>query len=303
MRLLRTTLVVAPLLVALPPASVAWAAPPQVIAVANLASAPKVDGDLAEWGGTGWQQIPIKPAVDKADRAKYGLDPNEDRNATGSITVQFKAGVAQGRLYIALRYPDDREDREYRGWEWRNDRYVEAKRFDDMASVRFHMGGDYDRTMLSTKEYQVDVWLWSAGRSDRSGVADDFQHSISTRPIEDAAEYSLPGGETVYIKKVRDAGTPSTKAIPRPKEYKGERLPSVEIQKPAGSAADVAARGVWRAGFWHLEFARAMNTGNSDDLGFKPGQKVTAQIAVFNRASAENKSVSEPLVLDFSAVK
>jgi ethylbenzene dehydrogenase len=299
MRPLRNWLAAAPLLAA----SLASAAPPQVVPVANLAGAPKVDGDLADWGSGGWQQVPIKPALDKADRAKYGLDPAEDRNVTGSLTVQVKAGVAQGRLFLAVRYPDDREDRDYRGWEWRGDRYTEGKRLDDMASVRFHMGGDYDRTMLSAKEYQVDVWLWSAGRSDRSGVADDFQHSISTRMIEDAAEYNLPGGQTVYIKKVRDAGTPSTKAVPRPKENKGERVPSLEIQKPGGSAADVAARGVWKAGFWHLEFARALNTGNGDDLAFKPGQKVTAQLAVFNRANAENKSVSEPLLLDFSAVK
>lgn len=284
-------------------ASLVGAAPPQAIPVANLGSAPKVDGEFADWGTVGWQQVAIKPALDAAERVKYGLNPAEDRNATGSITVQVKAGIARGRLYLALRYPDDKEDRDYRGWEWRGDRYVEGKRLDDMASVRFHMAGDFDRTMLSAKEYQVDVWLWSAGRSDRSGVAEDFQHNISTRMIEDAAEYSLPGGQTVYIKKQRDAGTASTKAIPRPKENKGERVPSFEIQKPTGSAADVSARGIWKAGHWQVEFSRAMHTGNADDIVFKPGQKITAQIAVFNRANAENKSVSEPLLLDFSAVK
>ena len=46
-----------------------------------------------------------------------------------------------------------------------------------------------------------------------------------------------------------------------------------------------------------------MNTGNADDIAFKAGLKVIGQIAVFNRGSDENKSVSEPLLFDFSAAK
>lgn len=282
---------------------IANAAPPQLVAVTPLAAAPKIDGDFGDWGGGTWIPVAIKPALDKAERSKHGLNPADDRNVTGNLTVQIKAGVHQGRFYLAMRYPDDHEDREYRGWDWRGDRYVEGKKLDDMASVRFHMTGEFDRTMLSAKEYQVDVWLWSAARSDRSGTADDFQHTISTRMQDEAAEYTLPGGQTVYIKKNRDAGTPSTKALPRPRENKGERVPSFEIQKPSGSVADVTARGVWKNGVWQLEFARALNTGNPDDRAFAPGQKVTAQIAVFNRGNAENKSVSEPLTLDFSAIR
>ena len=287
---------------ALPPL-VAHPSQPQAVAVSQLATAPKIDGDLSDWGTRAWTPVTIKPALDKAERSQHGLDPADDRNVTGNLTVQIKAGVHQGRFYLALRYPDDREDRDYRGWEWRGDRYAEGKKLDDMASVRFHMAGEFDRTMLSAKEYQVDVWLWSAARSDRSSTADDFQHAISTRLQDDAAEYTLPGGKTVYIKKTRDAGTPSIKPVPRPRENRGERIASFEIQQPSGSVADVAAKGVWKNGFWHLEFSRAMNTGNPDDRPFAAGQKIIGQIAVFNRGNAENKSISDPLVFDFSAIR
>jgi hypothetical protein len=237
------------------------------------------------------------------ERPKYGLDPGDDRNVTGSLTVQVKAAVARGRLYLAVKYPDASEDKEYRGWEWNGERYAEAKKLDDLFSVRFHLGGEYDRSMLSGREYQVDVWLWSAARTNPAGVAEDYSHAISTRGIEDAAEYVLPDGRTVYIKKTRDAGTAPYKTLPRPKENRGARLPAFELQKPAGSVADVVAKGVWRAGEWQLEFGRALDTGNVDDVVFRPGGKVLGQLAVFNKANAEHKSVSEPLLFDFSAVK
>jgi hypothetical protein len=48
--------------------------------------------------------------------------------------------------------------------------------------------------------------------------------------------------------------------------------------------------------------SRALLTGNADDAGFKPGQKLLGQIAVFNRSSDEHKSISEPLLFDFGAI-
>ena len=113
----------------------------------------------------------------------------------------------------------------------------------------------------------------------------------------------IAGGKTVYIRKQRDAGVPPYRQLPAPAERKADRLPSFETQKPSGSVANVAARGQWSAGTWSLEFARALNTGAADDVVFRPGQKLLGQIAVFNRGNAEHKSVSEPLLFDFSAVR
>lgn len=274
---------------------------PQVLAVGALASAPKVDGDLSEWGTDGWIGVPIKPALEKKDRPKYGLEEIDDHNVTGSLTVQLKTGVHGGRFYLAVKFADATEDKDHQGWEWRGTKYALARRYDDQFAVRFHLSGDYDRTMLSAKEYKADVWLWTAARTNPTGFAEDLNHSFTTRVTEDAAEYSLPGGKTVYIKKQRDAGVPPYKNLPASRDNKGEKLPSFETQKPNGSVADVAAKGIWKGGFWTLEFARAMNTGSTEDVAFKPGLKLLGQIAVFNRGQAEHKSVSEPLLFDFSA--
>lgn len=276
---------------------------PQVIAVQAVSQAPKVDGNLEDWGNDGWIKVPIKPALEKSERAKFGLDAEDDRNQTGSLTLQLKAAVSGGKFYLALKYPDSSADTVYRLWEWRGEKYTEGKQREDMLALRFHLAGDFDRTMLSVKDYKVDVWVWSAARTNPSGFAEDTTHHVTTALQENAAEYALPDGKTVYIRKQRDAGSAPYKMLPRPKENKGEKLPSFELATPSGSGADVAAKGEWKAGHWQLEFARALNVNHPDDVTFKPGQKILGQIAVFNKGYAEHKSISEALLFDFSAIK
>ena len=138
----------------------AWAQAPQVIPVSNLTQAPKLDGKLGEWGADGWVKVPIKPALDRAEREKLGMSLDDDKNQTGSITVQVKAGVQGGRFFLALKYPDEAADTVFKLWEWRNDKYHEGKQRDDMLAVRFHMAGDFDRSMLTTR---ITRWMSGCG--------------------------------------------------------------------------------------------------------------------------------------------
>ena len=105
-----------PLLVAFGAALAGAAEPPLVIPVLVLPEAPTVDGNTAEWGSAGWVKVPIKPSVAAADRAKLGLEA-DDKNVTGSLTLQLKVGVFQDRVFMALRWPDDAADIEYKGWD------------------------------------------------------------------------------------------------------------------------------------------------------------------------------------------
>ncbi len=278
-------------------------APPQLLPVAALPAAAVVDGNLKEWGKDGWIKIAIKPSVEQHERAKFGLE-GESQNRTGSIAVMLKAGVAQGRFFLAARWPDDSPDTDYKGWEWSGAKYAEGKKRDDMFAVRFHLDGDYDRSMLSGKNYRADVWLWSAGRTNPASYAEDMMHVISGKQIENAAEYETADSGTVYIKKSRDAGNPMYKMTRPPKAKEADKLASFEpLANASGSVADVAAKAVWKDGYWNLEFARKLDTGNPDDAVFKAGKKLLGQIAVFNHSSDEHKSISEPLLFDFSAIK
>lgn len=275
----------------------------QSVAVTRLERAPVVDGDLREWGAAGWTEVRLAPAVKPEERAGLGLAPL-DRNPALDLVAELKAGAHGGRIYFAVRWPDHAPDTEYRVWERRGGQYVEGSQRDDALAFRFAMAGEMDRSMLSGKTYSVDVWFWTAGRSNAAGLAEDMTHRISTRPIDHAAEYEVKGVGTVYIKKTRDAGTPVYRNIRPPEGASAERLPSVQITaRPEGSVADVAARGQWQDGAWRVELARRLDTGYVDDAAFTPGGRVLFQIAVFNRASDDNKSVSELLLLDLGALR
>ncbi|MFN3076579.1 MAG: ethylbenzene dehydrogenase-related protein, partial [Alphaproteobacteria bacterium] len=258
-----------------------------------LAAAPAVDGDLGDWAGATWTRVPIQPAEDK-----------EEVKAVGNIEVELAAGVRGGIFYVAARWPDTHADEVYRPWRIFGGKYRRSDDRDDAFALRLHMDGDYDKCMITSKTYKVDVWLWSAGRSNPAGMADDYHHLISSSPLEDAAEHKTPSGATVYIKKNRDEGTPGWENTRAPKEVTTDQLPGVAVvANPSGSAADITAKGKWAGGKWSLEMSRKLDTGHPDDAVLKAGAKSTGAIAVFNHSHSDNKSVSGLLEFDFSAVK
>lgn len=274
----------------------ALAAPPEgvvTVPVRRLAAAPTVDGKTDDWGKVQWTRIKVQPA-DDAVPAK----------AVGEAQVELAAGIAGDRFFLAARWPDQAADANYRPWQLSGGKYKRSEERDDMFAVRFHVDGDYDRCMVAEKTYRVDVWVWSAGRSNASGVADDLTHTITTVPQDEAAEYKTTTGTTVYILKPRDAGRPSWSNLRAPKQPAEAELASVATEpNPEGSAADVAARGHWTGGTWTMEMARKLDTGNADDVVLAPGRKIQGAVAVFNKSHSENKSVSGALVFDFNMLK
>ncbi|MBF0439985.1 MAG: hypothetical protein HQL93_12820 [Magnetococcales bacterium] len=265
------------------------AAPPLPIPVTPLSVAPVVDGVLDEWGKEGWVEVVINPAVKD--------DPD---HAVGPSKVQMKAGRAGERIYFAARWSDEQADVEYRPWKWVGKQYKRGKQRDDMFIVRFDMGGDYDSCMLSKKEYKVDLWQWSAGRSNLAGLAEDFTHIISTNPVENAAEYEHPEGGMVYIRKIRDEGELFYETVEAGKEKTEETLPGIKmVGAGSGSLIDVSAKGLWKDGFWNLELSRKLDTGHADDVKLTGLKEIKGAIAVFNKGFAEHKSVSDTLVFVF----
>ncbi|MCB1744874.1 MAG: hypothetical protein KDK91_31195 [Gammaproteobacteria bacterium] len=256
-----------------------------LVKIVRTEATPVVDGDLREWPASGWQRIPLAPALE-----------DDQKNRTGDIEIDLQAVVTANRLYVAVRWPDPTLDDSHRPWLRQGGRYRRGKARDDMFALRLHKSGDFDRSMLATHAYSVDVWLWSAGRSNHAGLAEDWMHIISPDPIENAAEHGLPGGGSVYIRKIADGGEPIYRFVKPSRTSTESQVESVALStKASESQADVAARGRWRDGHWHLELARDLDTGHDDDVQLVSGQAVLGQVAVFNQGYAGHKSVSEPL--------
>lgn len=249
-------------------------------------AAPVVDGDLSEWEDARWVPVPVGPALE-----------GDEKNTTGERVVVLAARMAGDRIYLAARWPDSEENREHRPWKRRGNRYRRGRERDDAFAVRFEMGGSYDWCMLTRADYEVDVWFWAAGRTDAAGFADDLHFVIGHDPLEDAAEYDGPDGRTVYIRKRPDEGEGVYRLRRKPLGAGPTEIPSVEpvAGGPTGSRADVKAKGVWRDGFWQVEFSRALDTGHADDARLQPGRTIRGAIAVFDRGYDQHKSVSGTL--------
>ena len=277
------------------------------IKVVELAVAPVLDGNLDDWpsfDNQQWQRFQVLPAL-----------KDDPKNLTGTSEVFLAVGIFGERIFLAARWPDSSADTKYKTWQWQNKQYKRGEQRDDMFAIRFLLDGTYNACMLPEKlpeklpendaTYKMDVWLWSAGRSNLASLAEDMVHTISDQFMEDSAEYPLAHNRTIYIKKRRDSGD-SFFGNTRPdrKIFQGQTLPGV-ILNGAGSESlvDVSATGHWKKGYWLLEMSRKLVTGHADDVAFLPGRIIPGGIAVFNKGSAEHKSVAGNLLFDLSYIK
>lgn len=279
--------------------SLSVAAEPVIpIRVAELATSPVVDGNLGDWPPFSdpiWHALRVEPAL-----------VDDPLNQTGTPDVRLAVGLSAERIFVAAHWPDPTMDVHNKPWKWRETKYEQTKQLHDMFAIRFLLSGQYDVCMFPTGQstYQVDVWQWSAGRSNLAELAEDMVHTISTQYIEDAAEYPLPDNRTIYIKKRVDSGEPFYKLnrVDR-KTFQGDLVPDILLTgSGSGSLMDVSAVGTWHDGYWSLEMSRKRVTGHDDDVAFLPKTTLSGGVAVFNKGNAEHKSVEGNLLFDLSGI-
>jgi len=270
---------------------------PARIQVAPLAKNPVLDGSIAEWStiGGGAQTTLITHASMLDSESNAAVDKD------WVPPVKVRAGVFEDKLYMAFQWRDERADKVYRPWKKKSGKFRRDRKKDDMLAIRFPTGGDFDACMISGKDYKVDMWHWSAGRSNLAGRADDKSHKFSTSTIQDAVIYTHKGRD-VYMLKRPDGGDPGWHYVRADKSKRDRIQSSVALENsPTGSIADVSAKGAWSDGVWTVEMMRKLQTDDSEDVIFKLGGEVIAQVAMFNAGYKMRKRVTDPFVLDFNA--
>ncbi len=252
----------------------------------TVEAAPTLDGkaDDACWSKAKELKVAVVEAMD---------------NTKGKSTVTVKAVRKGDELYLLLQWKDESESAQHKPWVWDKEKneYIEATDVEDCAVVSFALSGEFDANMLAGIESTWDVWHWKAARTNPAGFAMDKRHIYSEKKSDaKAMKYRAINDKDIWISRPEDGGGSATKKTPKPEKLTDKVVQQSTAQTPAGSAADVKAKGAWKDGVWTLELCRKLKTGNEDDAVFEPGKAIPFAIAILD-ASEEEHSASGKLSL------
>ncbi len=216
-------------------------------------TAPKIDGygnDLA------WKNAPILMTKDRVT----------------NISIELQAAYTTDHVFIKAKFPDNSENREHKSLVWDKEKqlYRTSSKREDSFVIKWSMEPiPIDLSLQSELPYKADIWFWKAFRTDPMGYADDKYHIVNTQKADKSLEIITPSHKRLYLSRTSDKGKSTYKSITYD-QFIDEIVPRYQHRKPEGSRADVAAKGVWSNSYWTIEFKRALETGNPDDLQFDP---------------------------------
>ncbi len=173
------------------------------------------------------------------------------------------------------------------------------------------MGSDSD-------DVTYDVWHWKASRTNPAGYADDKWWGPQTDPTvygkgsrhgdaKESGSYTSNANEdstAPLMMSVNGPNLPVMAGEEMPVDTAllkaGDIIPGEILARPIGSRGDVDANGVWQDGKWVVVMRRALDTGNPDDIVFRPGRRVPFGMAVLDNAGGDEHHVdAEVLILDW----
>lgn len=152
-----------------------------------------------------------------------------------------------------------------------------------------------DLSLESDNDYTADIWFWKACRGNPVGYADDKIDSVSSAMTLRSTELKNRNGNKMYMVRRADKGTLAyTDTLYE--DYKADKMPAFINVIPTGSSADIKAKGVWEQGRWTIEFCRALDTGNDDDIQFDTSKTYLFGVSRYEIAGREpDLRLSQPL--------
>ncbi len=223
-------------------------------------------------------------------------------NMGAKSQVTIRSLYSKTHVYFNISWADDTQSVSHKIWTWNKDtkQYEQGNDREDMFALAFEKKGVFSIDMLAATEQTWDVWHWKASRTNPQGYSMDKRHIYTyKKPAGKARPYKSRNGKTIWIARPEDMGVSIEKKRKAPREYLGDKIAQyVTNIIPKGSSADVRAKGVWKDGRWTLEFARKLNTFNSDDTVFDIRKKYSMGLAPFNHTGDMDKS-SGQLILTF----
>ncbi len=259
----------------------------QTIEVIPLHAPPVLDAQPAEWADHPGQLVPLQPLVDSS--------------VVEASEVLVKAGYFGDQVIFYMEWPDAEADLLHKPYVWSEQRgkYVKGPQREDRLALQFGISGTFDANWLSGNAFKADMWHWKSSRSNPLGLAHDKMTTVSTSKLLRGARMTAADGSAVYVLRQNDAGSDLYRTARYSSREEAVMPKYVLLSEAEGSIADIAAKGVWRDGRWHLEMLRKMDTGHTDDVVFQTGQRVKGAISVFDRSENEDHKVSATLDFQF----
>ena len=219
-------------------------------------------------------------------------------DAVAGLKIDMQSVYTDREIFFLISYPDPDESREHKTWVWNEDKqmYVMGPKREDAFVFKWNMeSAPVDLSIYADNEYIADIWYWKACRTDPQGYADDKIQHLSQNKIPKSLMLTSKTGQHYYLNRKGDSGTSTYKTTLYIERLKDE-MPYFEQQPPSGSRSDNRAKGKWQNGSWTIEFSRALNTGNNDDVQFEPGKTYQFGVSRYEIAGRPPElNASQPL--------
>jgi hypothetical protein len=192
-------------------------------------------------------------------------------DSIAQVEITIKSVYTDSTIFFLVSFPDKNESRTHRSWIWNKEKemYDEGPDREDVFVFKWKLDDTTkDLSIFGDEAYEADIWYWKACRTDPLGFADDKIQRLYSYQAKDSFEVISKSGTKMYIQRQGDAGRSAYKTnifI----AYEGGVVPRYTVRLPQFSRADVKAKGVWKEGRWAIELARALATGNKDDVNFQ----------------------------------
>jgi hypothetical protein len=257
-----------------------------VLEAAKVAKLPAVDGKEDEaWKAAKALEVPMGVPEEKAER-KATLKALHDGEA----------------VCILVRWTDETRNAVHQTYSWglADEKYLvqDDAEYEDACSLGFALEGTFNPDMLAAVEAKWDVWHWGADRSS-GGYALDMWHLYTKKRPETlkVKQKTARDESTIYLGRYPDEGTPPFRVVEPPKAKGADKVAQFAVQKPAGSAGDVEARGIHADNAWTVEFKRKLKTGQKDDVAIDPAKPLAFCLATFDNKEKADHDVSHTIQL------
>ncbi len=201
-------------------------------------------------------------------------------------------------IYFIAKYPAATASEQHKSLVWSDKEqvYIEGMDREDTLVLKWSMsGGNMSFDPALVEPHTADIWFWKACRSNPAGYLDDKSQIVSVENVEGGYELSSEKYGRLFLLRKADEGRSCVSEEMFFENY-GPAVKKFYSREPQGSRADIRGKGKWVDGYWTIEFARKLDTGNSDDVVMSYGKENVFGISLYEMAgTGVEKSWHKPL--------